>query len=423
MHKIWLVIKQEVVSTLRQRSFWITSFLFPLIIFAMTFGSQIVAEGMMDDGEEQNADTAVATDEREIAGYVDLAGVIEEVPENFPEGFLRAYPGETEARAALEAGEIESYYLVPKEFYQTGETVLIQEQFSPMQEFNDVPPFEYLLTYNLTGDRDAAALIMSPVPKTETVSLAPEPRDQEGEAAGADGFAATILPMAMIFIFFFVLTMSSNYMLRSVTKEKETNVMEVLLLSLRPLELMVGKIIGLGALALLQMAIWLAGVFFVLGEGLPMVGLLAGASPQLPPRMLVWFALYFLFGYFTFASALGAIGSMAPNAREGSQFTFAVLLPLMIPLWLNQSLINEPNGTLATVLSILPLTSPVSMVSRLAATTVPLWQILLSLALSAATAYGFVLLSTKFFRADNLLSGAGLSWERILGELKGREAA
>ncbi|MGC9346837.1 MAG: ABC transporter permease, partial [Anaerolineae bacterium] len=147
------------------------------------------------------------------------------------------------------------------------------------------------------------------------------------------------------------------------------------------------------------------------------------AALDLPPQMILWFVLYFLFGYLTFASALGAIGSMAPNTREGSQFTFVIMLPLMIPLWLNTTFANAPNGTLATLLSIFPLTAPVSMVARLAATSVPLWQILLSLALSAATAYGFVLLAARFFRADTLLSGAALSWGRIIGQLKGSETA
>jgi ABC-2 type transport system permease protein len=234
---------------------------------------------------------------------------------------------------------------------------------------------------------------------------------------------ATIVPTAMLFIFFFVLTMSSGYMLRSVTKEKETNVMEVLLLSLRPRELMVGKILGLGVVALLQMTIWLGGALLVLGEGLPMIRLLTSAAAlDLPPQMILWFVLYFLFGYLTFASALGAIGSMAPNTREGSQFTFVIMLPLMIPLWLNTTFTNAPNGTLVTLLSIFPLTAPVSMVARLAATSVPLWQILLSLALSAATTYGFVLLAARFFRADTLLSGASLSWNRIIGQLRGQEA-
>ncbi|MGC9523762.1 MAG: ABC transporter permease, partial [Anaerolineae bacterium] len=247
--------------------------------------------------------------------------------------------------------------------------------------------------------------------------------DEDGGAGDpeGEGVAAMAAPTAMLFIFFFVLTMSSSFMLRSVTKEKESRVVEVLLLSLRPRELMLGKILGLGVAALLQMAIWMGGGLLVLGEGLPILGLAASAlSLDLPTGFLIWVALYFLLGYLTFSSALGALGTLAPNMREGSQFTFALLLPLMIPLWLSSSFIDAPNGPLATFLSIFPLTAPVSMVTRLAATTVPLWQILLSLGLLAATTYGFVLISARFFRADTLLSTAPLNLQRILSELRSR---
>ncbi|MGC9349534.1 MAG: ABC transporter permease, partial [Anaerolineae bacterium] len=300
MRKVGLVIKQEVLSTIKQRSFWVTSFVFPLIVFMITFGSQFVSAGLSDDEAGNGTPSApgmpTASQEREPAGYVDRAQVIERIPDGFPEDVLLPYPNESAARAAVQAGEIGQYYIVPEDFYETGKVVLVQGEFAPLQEFGGVPPFEYLVTYNLTEDADVAALILSPAPRTETVSLAGDPSAENGQDDSARGLGTTIVPTAMLFIFFFVLTMSSGYMLRSVTKEKETNVMEVLLLSLRPRELMAGKILGLGVVALLQMTIWLGGALLVLGEGLPMIGLLASAAAlDLPPQMILWFVLYFLF--------------------------------------------------------------------------------------------------------------------------------
>jgi ABC-2 type transport system permease protein len=111
---------------------------------------------------------------------------------------------------------------------------------------------------------------------------------------------------------------------------------------------------------------------------------------------------------------MGAVGALAPNAREAGQFTFAIILPLMIPLWFNFSIMEDPGGTLATVLSLIPLTAPVTMMTRLAVGDVPLWQLLVSVGLLAVTTYGFVLLSSRFFRADTLLSNATLKWNRLL---------
>jgi ABC-2 type transport system permease protein len=140
------------------------------------------------------------------------------------------------------------------------------------------------------------------------------------------------------------------------------------------------------------------------------------ANFQLPSGFLVWGILYFLAGYLTYASLMAAIGALAPTAREGSQFTFIALLPLMAPVMINYIFIQHPNATLAIFLSIFPLTAPTAMLTRMAATNVPTWQALLGLGLLAATAYIFISLAARFFKADNLLSGASIQWKRLVSE-------
>jgi ABC-2 type transport system permease protein len=201
-----------------------------------------------------------------------------------------------------------------------------------------------------------------------------------------------------------------------VSKEKETRTAEMLLLSLRPRELMLGKVVGLGLVAALQLSIWAAGGVFALTRSSGA----AAAGYDLSASFLVWVALYFVFGYLTYASALAAVGVLAPTAREGAQFTFIVLLPLMIPVWLNTAFIQEPNGTLATVLSLIPFTSPVAMVTRLVSGSVPLWQPVVGLAGLVVTAFLFVLLAARLFRADTLLSTASLNLQRVVDGLRAR---
>ncbi len=425
MRNVIIVIKHEITKTIGKPSFWITAFVFPLIIFAFTFGSQLLTEGLLNDRPDpelpmpglNNAVPGVTPDVTVPVGYVDEAGVVEELPPELPSGMLTVYASREEAEVALDAGEINQYYVVPEDFRQTGDLILIQESFSPFEVLAGNGLFEYVLAYNLIEDPDVAALVREPMPRVTTESIEPAP-DVEGPPPGPGQFS--FAPMVMLFIFFFVLTMSSGFVLRSVSREKENRIVEVLLLSLSPRDLMLGKILGLGAVGLLQMALWLGGVLLVMGEGSPIVGIAGQAlAATLPPYFLFWAALYFLLGYLTFASLLGALGTLAPNMREGSQFTFLVLLPLMIPLWLNMTFVEAPDGMLATALSLFPLTSPVSMVARLAGTTVPLWQILVSLGLLAATTYGFILLAARFFRGDTLLSNATLSMKRLRSELFG----
>jgi len=133
-----------------------------------------------------------------------------------------------------------------------------------------------------------------------------------------------------------------------------------------------------------------------------------------PAGIVVWALLYFLLGYLLYASLMGAIGALAPSAREGSTFTVLVLLPLMIPLLLSSSLVHSPNGQLAMALSLFPFTSPSAMITRLVAAQVPIWQTLVSLAGLVVATGLCVVLSARFFRADTLLSHSTINWQHIL---------
>jgi ABC-2 type transport system permease protein len=115
---------------------------------------------------------------------------------------------------------------------------------------------------------------------------------------------------------------------------------------------------------------------------------------------------------------LGAIGALAPSIREGTQFTFVAMLPLMLPLFMNVAFTEAPDGPLATALSLFPLTAPTAMITRLSTGVVPFWQAALGLIGLAVTTYVFVVLSAKFFRAETLLSTSGIGWRRIVEELK-----
>ena len=421
MRNVVLVIKHEIRRTVGKPSFWLTAFLFPLIIFTITFGSQLLASGM-SNGNSGNDFLGTISGQtpttEQPRGYVDLAGVIKRLPEGLPAGLLRPYADEASAQDATARGEISQYYVVPPDFLSTGDIMLVQGTFSPFEALGSGNIFEYVVTYNLTGNADTAALLLDPTPTVHVVTQS-SPETGPAGAGGQTGAVGSIASMGMLFIFFFVLTMSSGFMLRSVTKEKESRVVEILLSSLDPRELMLGKIIGLGAVGLLQMVIWLGGGMLILREGSPVFGIASAMMAlNFPPGFLLWALLYFLLGYMTFASALGAIGTLAPTAREAGQFTFLILFPLMLPIWLNTAFMQAPEGALVTFLSIFPLTSPVSMIARLAVVPVPWWQLALSLGLMGATTYGFVVLSARFFKADTLLSSAPLDFKRLLTEVR-----
>lgn len=415
MRNVLTVADFEIRSLLTRPSFWLLTVLFPLFIMALTFGGQLMAFRGGDDVEQMAQEATGAPTAPQVVGYVDLSGLIQSLPPEMPAELVQSFPTEASAQAALAAGEIERYYIVAADFVETGALVLVQSEFEPFGNTNE-GLMQTILNYNLLGNVEQMAAIMNPLGQVNAQPLAApvdvvgaEPAD---ETPTGDPMLASLVPVAAVMLLFFVLVMSSGYMLRSVSREKENRTVEVLLLSLRPRQLMLGKILGLSVVALIQMGLWLAAGIFFLNRGsaiLQMIG-----SVQLPPSFIVWVIVYVILGYLLYASLMGALGALAPTAREGNQFSFAVLLPLIIPIWLNGFLVNAPNGMLALVLSLFPLTAPPAMIARLAATEVPLWQPVVSVVGLAITTYLVILLSARFFRADTLLSSASLNWRRII---------
>jgi len=422
MRNVALVIKHEILTTLGKPSFWLTAFAVPLLIFAISFGSQALATRVATDEAAAESDLGaflVGTDDsaNKPVGYVDESGVITRLPDDLGVT-LRLYDDVAQAEAGLSADEIDRYYVIPADVVEIGKMSVVQDAFSPFEAMGSGNPFEYVLAYNLSDNPDAASLIVRPMPSVLVERVA---TGEDDVTHGSAQVMQTFVPVLMLFVFFITITMTSGYMLSSVSKEKTNRIVEVLLLSMRPRELMLGKMLGLGVVALLQMGVWLAGSLLTLDSGLPALGVTAvSLASLLPPGFVAWALLFFVLGYMVYAAALGALGALMPATREGSQFTFIVLLPLMVPMMLNQTFATAPGGALVTAFSLFPLTAPVSMVTRMVAVDVPVWQSVLSLALLAATAYGFVLLAARFFRSDTLLSNSPLDMARLKSELLGR---
>jgi ABC-2 type transport system permease protein len=413
MSNVFLIIKHEISTTLRKRSFWLMTFMLPAVILALSLGSQSLARSSLATNGSNPLFGGFLSGPKPV-GYVDQAGLIKQIPDQLPSGLkmkkdeLQAYTDQAAAQAALAAKDINKYYVVPADFIKTGNLLLVDNNFSVFNSLENNDYFEYVIRLNLTGDPNLAVMLADPTAQVKTQSVAP-PSEKRG-----DGFGSFGVPFAVLMIFYLVITMTSSFMLQSVTKEKENRTIEVLLLSLRPRDLMLGKILGLGVIALLQMAVWAGGGLLLTG-GAALSGL---GSSGLSASFFVWALLYFVGGYLIYASLLGALGALAPSTREGTQFTFIILLPLFIPLFMNTALIESPNGALTTFLSLFPLTSPVTMITRLAAGPVPIEQLVLGLVILAVTTYGIIIFASRFFRADTLLSFNALNFKRLMQEVR-----
>ena len=416
MRNIWLVIKHEVVTTLKRPSFWVMTFLMP----ALLLGLQIYSAIQDSDLDLGNADAdkteETSTTDMPVIGLVDEAGLIAEMPAEFPPDLFLPYADEATARAALEADEIEQYVHISADYVATGDVTVYDKDFRILASGENMGAafhsanewmLAYLINLNLTGDAQLVSVLRDPVPAANAERHIVNPPLETDESVRALG---EIVARVMPYMFYFILLVGSSYLLRSVAAEKENRTVEVLLLSLHPRQLMMGKILGLSAVTLVQLGIWLGGGMLILNRG---AALLDVSSFTFPPGFIVWAILFLALGFLLFASVMAAAGAIAPTAREGNQVTWLLIIPLMPTLMFSQLFVEEPNNPLTLVLSLFPFSAPSAMLTRLAVGEVPLWQIIVSLAGLALTTYLMVVLAGRFFRAGNLLSDTPFSLRRL----------
>jgi len=419
MRNIWLVIKHEVVTTLKRPSFWVMTFLMPALLLGLQIYSAIQDSDLDLGSADADKTEETSTTDMPVIGLVDEAGIIAEMPVDFPPDLFLPYTDEATARAALEADEIEQYVHISADYVATGDVTVYDKDFRILASGENMGAafhsanewmLAYLINLNLTGDAQLVSVLRDPVPAANAERHIVNPPVETDESVRALG---EIVARVMPYMFYFILLVGSSYLLRSVAAEKENRTVEVLLLSLHPRQLMMGKILGLSAVTLVQLGIWLGGGMLILNRG---AALLDVSGFTFPAGFIVWAILFLVLGFLLFASVMAAAGAIAPTAREGNQVTWLLIIPLMPTLMFSQLFVEEPNNPLTLVLSLFPFSAPSAMLTRLAVGEVPLWQIIVSLAGLALTTYLMVVLAGRFFRAGNLLSDAPFNWRRLATE-------
>ena len=410
MKNTWLVLRHEVISTVTRRSFQLTAFGLPLIsvlLFAAISLLNRSAPGAVS-GILNSTQPSLTIPE----GFVDQSGLIETIPDYVSEDDLRAYQDEAAAKSALLSGEISAYYLIPEDYLARGQVVYVSGDFNPMDAFRGGSLIDQVLQVNLLeGDTHLANIVANPF-ALQVMILNPTNRLNQ------DSSLAFFVPYSVMLLYYMLILMSAGFLVSSLNKERENRVLEIMLVTITPRQLLGGKFIGLGLMGLLVNILWVGSAYGLM--------VLSGSTFQLPaefqlaPYILIWGVVYFLLGYAVYASLLGAVGAMLPNLRETSQATMVVILPMMIPLMFISVLITRPNGLLAVGLSLFPLTAPVTMMLRLAVITVPAWQLLLSVVILLLTAIFILRAVASMFRAQTMLSGQPLSLRNIYRMILGQ---
>jgi ABC-2 type transport system permease protein len=380
---MWLVARHEFLTNVRRRSFLFAAFGAPLftilvmyIVFAITVESFGGTEGIG------------------LIGYVDESGVLAAAIDQ-PEDF-RPYPDGNTARAAMDAGEIDGYFSLPSNYIDTGVVNLYLRSSSVPEGLYDQIDTCLIANIGSSVEADRLERLQDPV-NTQLLTL------DNGRLIRDSGIAGLFLtPIIFVMVFMLASQTSSGYLMSSVVEEKGNRIMEILITSVTPMQLLVGKIIGLGALGLLQLGIWMIGgaVALQLGQN---TELLSGV--YIPPDMLMLGLIYFLLTYFLIASLMAGIGATAGGEQESRQLSSIFSLLLFLPFFFLYNLITDPNGTISTILTLLPFTSPVTTIFRMAFGTVPTWQLVVSLIVQIVTTVLIMWAAARVFRWSLLMYG------------------
>src|ERR1044072_1089340 len=228
--------------------------------------------------------------------------------------------------------------------------------------------------------------------------------DRGEERVPENGFMMVFTFGMLIYI---SVLMYGQIVLGAVVEEKETRIAEVLFSSLRSFPLMMGKLIGVSLVALTQLGIW--GIAFLLFSAFG-VGMLAArgipvSPPHVPAIVFVCFALYFLLGYFLYATVYALVGSMVTTTQEGGQLALPVVLMLVSGFYFVVPILRSPNSSLAFWASMFPFLAPMTMMVRITTETPPAWQIILSLGIGVVTIVGLVWVVSRIYRVGMLMYG------------------
>jgi ABC-2 type transport system permease protein len=409
MSKTWLVFRQELKNIILRRSFILTLILVPLIGFLITWGAS--ALGGKQDGGNILAEIFTPQQTTLPEGYVDPAGFIQQLPEDLV-GKLIDYDSEAAALEAIRTGVIGGYYVVSPNYIRSGEITYYRLNYDPMGGMDQADVIVQALNYNILRDDPQLMERYNNTLLVEQKILSPEPQRDPGN------MLTFFLPYGVTMLFYFMILGSSSLMLSSINKERENRVLEILMTSINPMQMLTGKIMALGVTGLLQTIIWTGSGLLLLRFSGKAFNL--GAAFQLPVSFLIWAVIFFLLGYGLYASLMASVGALVSNVKEGSSITTLIIMPLIVPLVFISGLVQNPNNGISIALSLIPLTSPVAMMTRISATDVPWWQLLLAIALLMGTVYLVLRVVAGLFRAQNLLSGQPLTLKRYLKALVGR---
>ena len=434
MSKLNLIIKREFIAKVRNKSFIVMTFLSPLLFVGMAVLIGFLAS--------MNKDSVTQIAIHDEAGYL---------KNDFKSDKHTQYVDLSEMPFAIAKDTAGKNYkgllFIPKVAALPeldGKVEYISDD-SPSIEF--ITNVERVINAKITKENlDVLGFDTEKIEKAKAkTSLKLSKFSGEESLKGLNEIKVAIGGFMGYMIMMFII-IYGNFVMRSVIEEKTNRIIEIIISSVKPFQLMMGKIIGNSLAGILQFLIWAvvgALLFFIASS---FFGLQMGASSAVSPEMmeqaqqaaglskvqlyineilnlpltlmLVSFVIFFIGGYFLYSSLYAAIGAAVDSETDSQQFLLPIIMPLMLAVYIGFfTVINDPHGTVATVFSIIPFTSPIVMLMRIPF-GVPIWQLILSIVLLFATFAFVVWFASKIYRVGILMYGKKPTWKELYKWMK-----
>ncbi len=426
--KVFLVLKREYITRARSKSFILSTILTPLVL--MGFGALMVWIMTSD------------TDTKKLVGVMDNTHVlVEKLIEINPERYTDVSDLSLDSvKSSVLLEELDAYIVIDNKHVDTNENLELiyggsgglAFSGSVRSDLREVIQEERLSRANVT-DEIKALFELRPQLDTRKLTAEGESEDDKAGFMSAVGFILGLLIFIGLFGYGAIL-------MRSVIEEKTSRIVEIITSSIKPMELLVGKVVGVCLLGFTQFAVWIVMYVGISIAAVPVAGLLmqdqladvtsnpevtaamadSGFDPaslevfQIDPMIFVYFFIFFVLGFFMYASLFAAVGSAVDSEQDTQQFMPILMIPIMAGYFLNTKVMVDPDTPLAVFASIFPLTSPINMITRIAVTDVPFWQIGASLSALIVSFFGIMWMSAKIYRVGILMYGKKASWGDLL---------
>jgi ABC-2 type transport system permease protein len=397
MLKLWRVAVYEYRRNVFKRSFILALLSVPLMI-GLNVGIGLYMESSENDGSP--------------VGYVDHAGLLTNpiaAPVTGSREPIVFVPFQTEnhARLALEAGDIQAYYVLAADYFQTRDVSLF---YLKEPGGNATRQFYDFIQINLLADQPTD-LARRAVLIGENITV--RSMDGSRQVPGGGPPFGIIMPILIGFAFLFLLLMSSGYLMQAVVDEKENRTMEMLATSLSPTQLVGGKVLGIIGVSFTQLIVWtlitILGIFIASSAGIDWF-----QDPSLDWGIILATVALAIPTYILASALMTAVGAMVTSAQESQSMGAVFFILHLAPLYLAWAIVRTPNSILPVTLSFLPFTALLTVTLRNIFSAVPMWQIAISVTIQTLCAIGAVWLAGRAFRVGMLRYGKRLNLREIL---------